>query len=274
MPFLERSESGRSEPGSLKRSGEEIVSPCKRVPAAPEPGGPQQLWRWTSGSSVEEVWSAPPRHRDTEEWGRGDWKGRGKAGKSGKSISGQDRADIQQWRECTCVGAVVPGTSIIPCKTPFEGPLAESALSHGFIEEAEGFTKKDLIAQCADRGTPVGLVIDLVNTLKYYTGFTEEDGIEYRKVKIPGRQVPPRHVIEEVLDMVDDFVNRRPTEYVAIHCTHGVNRTGFIVCVYLMTRAHLPTRVKAVEAFEKARGTKMDKEYLIEALDRLEQGDY
>eukprot|EP00439_Symbiodinium_sp_Y106_P011559 s1548_g1.t1 len=65
-----------------------------------------------------------------------------------------------------------------------------------------------------------------------------------------------------------------PDMFVAIHCTHGVNRTGFVVAAYLMTRGDQPEHGKAVKAFEKARGHKMNKDYLIQALKQLEEGQY
>uniref|UniRef100_A0A7S1RG26 Tyrosine specific protein phosphatases domain-containing protein n=1 Tax=Alexandrium catenella TaxID=2925 RepID=A0A7S1RG26_ALECA len=189
-------------------------------------------------------------------------------------ISPQDLADIKQWQEASPVGSNVPGTHIVPCKTPFEGPLADKAYAAGLIADEDWFGKDDLVKTSIDQGTPIGLVVDLVNTTKYYTGFDKSAGIEYKKVRIPGRSVPERSVMEEVFDMIDDFVARKPDKYVAVHCTHGINRTGFLVSAYLMTRAHLPKCGGAVAAFEKARGSKMDKQYLLEALMELEEGKY
>eukprot|EP00415_Alexandrium_ostenfeldii_P000668 UN0668 len=80
--------------------------------------------------------------------------------------------------------------------------------------------------------------------------------------------------MEEVFDMIDDFVARKPDKYVAVHCTHGINRTGFLVAMYLMTRGSVPRCRKAVATFEKARGIKMDKIYLLEALLDLQEGQY
>uniref|UniRef100_A0A7S1RFX0 Tyrosine specific protein phosphatases domain-containing protein n=1 Tax=Alexandrium catenella TaxID=2925 RepID=A0A7S1RFX0_ALECA len=203
---------------------------------------------------------------DDGSWAASRWQG---------VIGPQDQADIRQWKDCSSVGSNVPGTPIVPCKTPFEGSLANRAYEAGLIADEDWFGKDDLVQACINQGTPIGLVVDLVNTEKYYSGFSEDtDGIEYQKVRIPGRTVPERAVLEEIFDTIDDFVSRRPGEYVAVHCTHGINRTGFLVSAYLMTRAHLPKCGGAVAAFEKARGSKMDKQYLLEALMELEEGKY
>ncbi|CAJ1366321.1 unnamed protein product [Effrenium voratum] len=225
--------------------------PRKRSRLAHWPA-PQELTRWTSGSSWRSDGS--------------QWEDRG--------ISSGDRKDIEQWLECSRVGDNLPGTPLIPCKTPFEGSLARWAYNQGLLPEDQWFGKEDLLHICEEKGTPVGLVIDLVNTSKYYRGFSEFDGVEYQKVSIPGRQVPDREVVEEIFDTIDDFTFRKPELYVAVHCTHGVNRTGFLLAAYLMTRCDVPGWRDAVEVFETARGSKIDKAYLLEALKRLEEGKY
>jgi len=234
------------------------VSDCCRSPAD-VPVDTPTLWRTTSNSS----WSddGGPTHDGGRKWRWG--------------VGTSDREDIQQWCQCSRVGCNVPGTPIVPCKTPFEGPLADRAYEAGLMLDEDWFGKEDLLSHCSKQGTPVGFVVDLVNTDKYYAGFSEAvDGVEYQKVRIAGRTVPEWSLVEEVFDAIDHFVARRPGEFVAVHCTHGVNRTGFLVCAYLMTRGHLRQREKAVAAFEKARGSRIDKEYLLEALLALEEGRY
>jgi len=246
------------------------------------PPEPPHKRRWTR----EESWKEPAEQNRWNRNSSSSWsddssaaKGWGQSWNQSSShrwsgIQPGDRADIEQWVGCSRVGKPVPGTPIVPCKTPFEGDLANRAYDHGLVEDADWFGKEDLLKVCEEQGTPLGLVIDLVNTSKYYAGYDESDDVEYRKVRIPGRTVPDRDVIEEVFDCIDDFVERRPNHYVAVHCTHGINRTGFLVSAYLMTRANLPQCKQAVSTFETARGEKIDKQYLLEALMSLEQGLY
>mmetsp|Transcript_108515 Transcript_108515/g.231734 ORF Transcript_108515/g.231734 Transcript_108515/m.231734 type:complete len:280 (+) Transcript_108515:68-907(+) len=237
----------------------------------PESEGPPAKMRrgsqsWQSSWDSAGSWDSPSHASASSGWSSGAW--------DYDAIRAGDRADIEQWQGCTPLGSCVRGTRIVPCKTPFEGELANRAHAKGLIQDDDWFGKKELIELCEAQSTPIGLVIDMVNTEKYYSGFTQADGIEYRKVRIPGRTIPERTVIEEVFDLIDDFLSRRPGEYVAVHCTHGINRTGFLVAAYLMTRAKVPGCQKAVARFEKARGHKMDKEYLLEALMWLEEGTY
>lgn len=236
-------------------------------------------WASTSNNSLKRSYptstNGPPAKRQATQSNGDTWTSQASTWHAtGGAISPADKADIQQWLGCTRLGQNVPGTNIVPCKTPFEGPLANRAHASGILPDDEWFGKAELVQAGEAQGTPIGLVIDLVNTTKYYTGFTKSDGVEYRKMAIPGRTVPERRLVDAVCDLIDEFWNREPNKYVAIHCTHGVNRTGFLVAAYLMTRTKKRKSSKAVAAFEKARGMKMDKEYLLDALSQLEEGNY
>mmetsp|Transcript_48490 Transcript_48490/g.75535 ORF Transcript_48490/g.75535 Transcript_48490/m.75535 type:complete len:253 (-) Transcript_48490:4-762(-) len=235
---------------------------------------------------AEGGWSSAGRNAKflrEDAWGDASWQAEAwdwtaaKNGYGGSSpsscsswISEQDKADIIQWQECSKVGSPLPGTSIVPVKTPFEGSLQEKAVEAGLISEEDAFTKADLLEICEANGHPIGAVIDLVNTQKYYKGFTfEEDGIEYHKVPIPGRTVPAITDVKKIFGIIDEFAKRCPGYYVAIHCTHGVNRTGFFCAAYLLTRTaegRKMSSVQAIQAFQEARGTPMDKVYLMDAL--------
>jgi atypical dual specificity phosphatase len=54
-------------------------------------------------------------------------------------------------------------------------------------------------------------------------------GVSYEKIFVPGRTIPPRDLVVKFMSAVQDFLAANPDKYVAIHCTHGVNRTGFFI---------------------------------------------
>jgi len=185
-----------------------------------------------------------------------------------------DRADLLQWRTCSKIGTALPGTFVIPVKTPLEGWLEDLGRKEGVLTPEDSFNRLDLVELCKANGTPLGLVIDLVNTDKYYRGYFPGDGVEYRKMRVPGRQAPTQKETTPILDAIDDYLERRPSKdlHVAIHCTHGVNRTGFFAAVYLLMRTRAGQTMTSAEArgaFEQARGERMDKDYLIETLDKI-----
>ena len=53
---------------------------------------------------------------------------------------------------------------------------------------------------------------------------------------------------------------------VAVHCTHGVNRTGYFVVRYLMDIIKITTVGEALKMFEVARGESVNKDYLLKDL--------
>ena len=52
---------------------------------------------------------------------------------------------------------------------------------------------------------------------------------------------------------------------IAVHCSHGVNRTGWYICRYLMNVMKLSVE-KAIEEFERARGHSIEHDTLIKNL--------
>lgn len=186
-------------------------------------------------------------------------------------FNARDKADLEQWVESPSIGAVVPYTCIVPCKTPIEGQLAARAEEAGIIDASSEFTRRSLLEICRTAGTPIGLVIDLVSTKKYYNGFDQSDGVEYVKIPVPAKVLPPVEIIEAVLDAIDEFMGRRPSPdlHVALHCTHGVNRTGFFVGAYLLLRTEKGAELGhrgVIDTFNAARGCEMDKALLLDAL--------
>ena len=61
----------------------------------------------------------------------------------------------------------------------------------------------------------------------------------------------------KILDILckNQFQKDKEKTYVLIHCRHGVNRTGFVICYFLHHRLGIPVE-EAIEMFETARGHK------------------
>ncbi|CAB3989595.1 tyrosine phosphatase, partial [Paramuricea clavata] len=96
--------------------------------------------------------------------------------------------------------------------------------------------------------------------------FTKRE-IEYKKIKCEGKIVPPEKVVHKFKATLLTFFKKFPNSasVVGVHCTHGLNRAGYIVCRYLIEcRGHSPQ--EAIEVFNKARGHKMERENYLEDL--------
>ena len=97
--------------------------------------------------------------------------------------------------------------------------------------------------------------MDLTNSNKYYNGARDfaARGVEYLKIREPGHsEVPKRESVTRFCQAVSAFLRSNPQRYVAVHCTHGLNRTGFMI-VSLLVDAMGYNLEAAVAAFAIAR---------------------
>lgn len=102
----------------------------------------------------------------------------------------------------------------------------------------------------------MSLIIDL--TAKEY--FTEKEvrshGIDYVKVKASfGDYVPRPQAVNHFIETVKQFVATHDDDKeIAVVCTHGTNRGGYLICRYLMDIMDQMEAEEAINAFEMARG--------------------
>ncbi|XP_028402257.1 mRNA-capping enzyme-like [Dendronephthya gigantea] len=82
----------------------------------------------------------------------------------------------------------------------------------------------------------LGLVIDLTNTSRFYNRNDLDDaGIKYIKINCKGHGEAPN--VEQTNNFIrtcSKFWNDEPEKIIGIHCTHGFNRTGFLIISYLV----------------------------------------
>ncbi|XP_013191531.2 RNA/RNP complex-1-interacting phosphatase [Amyelois transitella] len=109
----------------------------------------------------------------------------------------------------------------------------------------------------------LGAVIDLTNTSRYYNPRElQAAGVLYKKILMPGRIIPPENKVYEFMDTIDEFLGKNRDFVVGVHCTHGLNRTGYMVCRYMRDRLHIAAK-KAIKDFEKARGYQIERDNYI-----------
>ena len=77
----------------------------------------------------------------------------------------------------------------------------------------------------------------------------------------------------EIFDLIDNFRVENPDAFIGIHCTHGFNRTGFIICSYMVERCNWYVG-DAIAAFAAARNDGIYRENVIVELYRRYDPDY
>ena len=165
------------------------------------------------------------------------------------------------WLDYSKMGKLVENSKIIPLRVPLKSEFKD-------LRYSEKFSVQDAIEMVEDKNHLVGMVINLCFTDKYYdvTDFTKE-GAAVKKIKVPGHHVPEEKYVKEFCDVIEQFEreNEKSRKVVLVHCTHGLNRTGFLICSYLIKVKGVDP-VKAVESFEKARGHKIRRQNYVDAL--------
>ncbi|KAL1194068.1 hypothetical protein V5N11_004113 [Cardamine amara subsp. amara] len=174
-----------------------------------------------------------------------------------------DQTKIPQgWLDC-------PGFGMeIGCIIPSKVPLGESYNEH--VPPGKRYSFKQVVRNQRINGTNLGLVIDLTNTTRYYpTHELHKDGIKHVKIACRGRDAVPDNVsVNNFVNEVFQFIlNQRHTKkYILVHCTHGHNRTGFMIVHYLMRSTPTMNVTQALKVFSDARPPGIYKADYIAAL--------
>lgn len=129
------------------------------------------------------------------------------------------------------------------------------------------------------RPAVANMVIDLTNSSRYYrretfeqvTTYKGEEVGGYLHVKIPNKgrgEVPAPQAVNDFVFEAFSHLNRCPEAYILVHCTHGFNRTGFMICSYLMRVLADPTTrlTNVLRMFTEARPPGIYKDYYIKYL--------
>lgn len=150
---------------------------------------------------------------------------------------------------------------------PFKTPL-----SHHFDElvtPEHRFSPQMLFDSCKAKKINFGLWIDLTNTKRFYNkDMVESQHCNYIKLECRGHgEAPSEQVTATFIGLVENFIIRNPLKHIAVHCTHGFNRTGFLIISYLVQRMDISVEI-ALDMFAKARPPGIYKEDYIEELYR------
>ncbi|XP_016058068.1 PREDICTED: RNA/RNP complex-1-interacting phosphatase [Miniopterus natalensis] len=195
-------------------------------------------------------------HRARGGWGRGH----GFSGRSSAKKRGGNQIP-ERWQDYLPVGQRMPGTRFIAFKVPlkksFEGRLAPE----------ERFSPLDLFNKIQEQKEELGLIIDLTYTHRYYKPEDLPETIPYLKIYTVGHQVPDDDTILKFKRAVNGFLkeNKDNDRLIGVHCTHGLNRTGYLICRYLIDVEGMRPD-DAIELFNRCRGHCIERQNYIEDL--------
>lgn len=116
----------------------------------------------------------------------------------------------------------------------FKTPLS-SAYDSQVPEECR-FNVDMFFANLKSQKIKMGLWIDLTNTTRFYDKKTIDDyGCKYLKLQCRGHgETPSEEQTHTFVQVCRNFIAHNPLEIIGVHCTHGFNRTGFLIISYLV----------------------------------------
>ncbi|XP_013774740.1 mRNA-capping enzyme-like [Limulus polyphemus] len=168
-----------------------------------------------------------------------------------------------RWLECPRKGALIAEKFL-----PFKTPLSEAYEEH--VPESSRFTPAMFLKLLASYKVKLGLWIDLTNTSRFYDKKDiEAEGIKYLKLQCRGHgETPSVEQTETFIQVCHNFISKNPLDIIGVHCTHGFNRTGFLIVSYLVENLSWSVEA-AVQDFSKARPPGIYKaDYLYELFRR------
>ncbi|XP_032937343.1 RNA/RNP complex-1-interacting phosphatase isoform X2 [Catharus ustulatus] len=169
----------------------------------------------------------------------------------------------ERWTDYIPLGHRMPGTRFIAFKVPLKESFDQNLLPE------DRFSPHDLIREVEERKEELGLIIDLTCTTRYYGREELPPTLRYVKILTMGHKIPNRKTISRFKHFVKRFLtaNKDNDKLIGVHCTHGLNRTGYLVCRYLIDVEGMEPNA-AIELFNKCRGHPIERMNYIQDLQK------
>uniref|UniRef100_A0A1A7Z4H8 RNA/RNP complex-1-interacting phosphatase n=1 Tax=Iconisemion striatum TaxID=60296 RepID=A0A1A7Z4H8_9TELE len=177
-------------------------------------------------------------------------------------MSRYKKSDIpDRWLDYSAVGQRLDGTRFIAFKVPLKQALTQN------LQCSEVFGPWDLLDRLSKPNQELGLIIDLTFTTRYYRLQDVPQSLLFVKIFTAGHDVPNDHTILSFKRTVHRFLrdNKDNDKLIGVHCTHGVNRTGYLICRYLIDVDGMDPE-KAVELFNSSRGHAIERQNYLKDL--------
>ncbi|XP_054660434.1 RNA/RNP complex-1-interacting phosphatase [Grus americana] len=167
----------------------------------------------------------------------------------------------ERWTKYVPLGRRMPGTRFIAFKVPLK-----KSFDHNLHPE-DRFSPRDLIKKIKEQKEELGLIIDLTYTTRYYGPEELPATLRYSKILTMGHEIPNKDTIFQFKCIVKKFLrdNKDNDKLIGVHCTHGLNRTGYLVCRYLIDVEGMEPNT-AIELFNRARGHPIERPNYIKDL--------
>ncbi|GFU36166.1 hypothetical protein NPIL_435061 [Nephila pilipes] len=177
-----------------------------------------------------------------------------------KKSMGHKKKIPDRWLDYYPLKEAIYDARIIPIKCPLPSNLFTRSNMRRYC-----WTPEDVMHAIPN----LGLIIDITNKHPAYYDPNEfiSNGIDYVKIPCVGHVIPDSKVFRRLREVISLFLMRNNTNdrIIALHCTHGVNRTGYLICRYLIQQlGYSPD--EALQNFALQRGYPIERANYIENL--------
>ncbi|XP_061657973.1 RNA/RNP complex-1-interacting phosphatase [Syngnathoides biaculeatus] len=177
------------------------------------------------------------------------------------SRHGRKNGIPDRWLDYRAVGKRLRGTRFVAFKVPLNQSLNRQ------LTPSEAFGPWELLDAIRRDGQELGLVVDLTFTTRYYRPQDLPASLGHVKVLTKGHVVPADNAIFAFKRAVRRFLreNADNDKLIGVHCTHGLNRTGYMICRYLIDVDGMDPD-EAIQLFNSCRGHDMERSNYIDDL--------
>ena len=161
-----------------------------------------------------------------------------------------------RWKDCPRRGTIICDL-FFPFKTPLDEKFDDKLEPHECFHPHMVLTQQNRI----------GLWIDLTKTSRFYDyKLIESRGVQYQKIQCDGHsEAPNDDIMSNFMELCHTFSCNNPGLRIAVHCTHGFNRTGYLICAYLVRWMKMPL-LDAIKLFAQHRPPGIYKQDYLETL--------
>jgi mRNA-capping enzyme len=166
-----------------------------------------------------------------------------------------------QWLHCPQKSTIIMDR-FIACKIPLDHQYNK------LLKESQRWTCEMLIESVQSLNKKLGLVINLTNTERFYDSKVEfqENNILYHHIPHSTEdEMPTNEEVQRFIDICNDFILQDPNNIIAVHCTHGFNRTGFLICTFLCRQFQMNID-RAISHFAESREPGIYEKNYLDAL--------
>lgn len=174
-----------------------------------------------------------------------------------------------RWLKCPRKAEEFIDSKLFAFKTPLGSEFNNK------VPETCRFTPSMLFHFLKSKNVQMGLWIDLTNTDRFYnkTEIVNMD-CQYIKLKCRGHgETPSEQQTQEFINIVRDFISQNPLKMIGVHCTHGFNRTGFLLVSYMVNVLDCSVNA-AINEFAKVRPPGIYKQDYIDELCKRYDADF